>query len=220
MIRDVEVFSAEEYPQGSDEWKAVRRGIPTASHFAAVMASGRDGPSKTRDEYLRKLAGELMTGMDREDYRNAAMDRGNVMEPGLRSLYAMMTGAKPEPVGFVKGRLKVGFAGCSPDSFVGESKVVEYKSAAPHVLINFLRAGVVPPEYLPQCQGTMLVTGRPLCDIVIGNDGTAPGFEGMPPLIRTIKRDPSYCARLELALETFNADLEELVLWLRAYGRK
>lgn len=54
-----EIFICE---QGSADWYEARRGIPTASMFSTVMASGRGGgESKTRRKYLLQLAGEILT---------------------------------------------------------------------------------------------------------------------------------------------------------------
>jgi len=63
IVHDVE--------QGSEEWFKVRAGMPTASEFATVMASGRGGgDSKTRRTYMLKLAGEILTGEPKENYSN------------------------------------------------------------------------------------------------------------------------------------------------------
>ena len=199
--------------QGSDKWFSVRRGIPTASNFSDVMASGRDGGiSKTRDLLLRKLAGEIVSGVNREDFRNSAMDRGNTMEDDVRSLYAMISGVEPVKVGFVRRAMRYGIIGASPDSFVGDERGVEIKTSAPHLLIEILKADRVPPEHVLQIQGCMMVTGRKTWDLAIG-------YTGMPLFRKTIRRDESVIARLDLALSVFYEELNELVAWLRAYGK-
>ncbi len=203
----VEIFNCE---QGSIEWHETKLGIPSASNFSDVMATGE---GKVRSKYLRVLAGETVCGIPRETYRNAAMERGKMMEADIRNLYALVANVEPEQIGFVKRTMMVGFAGCSPDAFVGADGVLEIKSAAPDILIEIMKAGRVPPEHLPQCQGAMLVTGRSFCDLAIG-------YSGMPLFHRRIKRDPAYIARLETAIETFNEDLAELVAWVRAYGKE
>lgn len=211
--------------QGSPEWDAARFGIPTASNASKITAGG-DG--KTRSEYLRKLAGEEVSRLPREEYRGKAMERGNIMEPELRALYHMVTGREPKPVsnnpevvftpgcpgyGFVRRALKVGFIGASPDSRVGNDGGLEIKSASPHILIDIMQRGVVPSEHIPQVQCTMLVTGWAWVDLLIG-------YTGMPPFIRRIRRDTSKIAQLEVAIETFNEDLTELTQWVRAYGKE
>ena len=68
--------------QGSEEWFAARMGIPTASQFATVMAKGRSGgDSKTRATYMRKLAGEVLTGKPMDSFCNAHTDRGHAGAP-------------------------------------------------------------------------------------------------------------------------------------------
>lgn len=205
---DLEIYDAEECPQGSDVWKALRRGWPSASRLASVMAGGE---GLTRSKYMRQLAGEQVTGLDREeDFVGSAMERGWAMEPELRDLYAFLSNEKPEVIGFARRKLKVGYVGASPDALVGARKTVEFKSAKPEVLIEILRRGAVPPEHMPQCQGTMLVLGRAACDLMVG-------YTGMPALLRTIPRDPSFIARLHVHIETFNEELVEMVRWIREY---
>ncbi|MDO8534236.1 MAG: YqaJ viral recombinase family protein [Xanthobacteraceae bacterium] len=209
-IGEIEVIDVE---QGSLEWFEVRRGLPTASNFSDVMASGRDGGiSKTRDLLLRKLAGEIVSGVNREDFRNGAMDRGNAMEDEVRSLYAMIAGVQPTKVGFVRRAMRYGIIGASPDSFVGADRGVEIKTAAPHILIEILKADRVPPEHVIQIQGSMMVSGRKSWDLAIG-------YTGMPLFRKTVRRDEATIARLDLALSVFYEELDELVAWLRRYGK-
>lgn len=196
--------------QGSPEWFELRRGVPTASHFGHVAAGG-DG--KVRSLYMRKLAGEIVSGVPREDWRGDAMDRGQRVEPELRSLYAMMANVDPTLVGFVRRTMPFGLIGCSPDCLVGEEGVVEFKSAAPHILIEILDRDKTPPEHLPQCQGALLVTGRQWCDLAIG-------YPGMPLFRRRLPRDESAIARMELALEVFQRELDVMVERVRNYGRR
>ena len=94
--------------QNSPEWFEARRGIPTASMFATVMAKGKDkGPSLTRATYMRKLAGEIITGEPMENYSNAHMERGHSMEGEARDFYAFLTSDPPEQVGFIRHLRKV-----------------------------------------------------------------------------------------------------------------
>ena len=60
--------------QGTPEWFKARLGLPTASMFDAVLASGKGGgESKTRATYMRKLAGEIITGEQMEAFTNFHM---------------------------------------------------------------------------------------------------------------------------------------------------
>src|SRR4051812_47754544 len=68
--------------QNSEAWIRARLGIPTASRYATVLAGPQKGAtfSKTRKEYLYKLAGERITGDPGENYTNDYMQRGHDME--------------------------------------------------------------------------------------------------------------------------------------------
>jgi len=63
--------------QGSPEWFQARLGIPTASCFSQVLAKGE---GKVRATYMRRLAGEIITGQSAETFKSEAMERGNQME--------------------------------------------------------------------------------------------------------------------------------------------
>ena len=100
----MEVFDID---QGGDAWFRARMGIPTASEFSTVLAKGvGGGDSKTRRTYLYKLAGEIITGEPMESYSNSHMERGKAMEDEAREMYAFVTGAEPQRVGFIKNGRK------------------------------------------------------------------------------------------------------------------
>ncbi len=60
IVTSLEIFHVE---QGTDAWRLLRLGIPTASCFADVLAKGKGGgESLTRGRYMRTLAAEIVTG--------------------------------------------------------------------------------------------------------------------------------------------------------------
>lgn len=194
--------------QGGEEWMQVRMGKPTASEFAAVMATGRDSPeSKTRAKYLRQLAGEIITEIPREDFKNEYMARGNEMEAEARSLYAMMANADVSQVGFIENWR----CGASPDGLIGSNGMLEIKTAAPHILIDRLLSGDLPPAHKAQLQGNLWIAEREWIDLAIF-------YRKMPLYRRRVKRDESFIARLKLATAVFLEDLDALVAKIRAYS--
>lgn len=205
-MNDIEIIDGE---QGGDEWKALRAGVPTASNFAKVMAQG-DG--KTRDIYMRHLAGEIITGEPRTEFRNARMDFGNEIEPSLRATFEIETGLSLRQVAFVRRTMPFGVIGASPDSLIGDDGGLELKSAEPHILIDILRSGRPPGEHIAQVQGSMLVSGRQWWWLGIG-------YPKMPFAKWKIQKDTAYCARLTVGLQTFCDELKEMVAWLRRYGK-
>ena len=200
----IEILNCE---QGTDEWFLARAGIPTASQFATVMASGRGGgESKTRAKYMRQLAGEIITGKPMEGFTNAHMERGHAMEPEARDLYSFATDTAPQQVGFIRNGQK----GCSPDSLVGTNGMLEIKTKLPDLLIECLERDDFPPEHRAQCQGALWVAEREWIDIVVY-------WPEMPVFIKRAYRDETYISNMAAAVETFNAELAELVERIRAY---
>lgn len=194
--------------QGSEEWFRARAGMPTASEFATVMASGRGGgDSKTRRTYMLKLAGETLTGEPSESYTNAHMERGKVMEDEARRWYAFSRDVEPERVGFIVNGPK----GCSPDSLLGADGMVEIKTALPHILIEKLLKGEFSPEHKAQCQGALWVAEREWIDLVTY-------WPRLPPLVVRAQRDEVYIAGLSRAVDQFNEELAEMVEQVRRIG--
>jgi hypothetical protein len=201
----IQIFNCE---QGTEEWHLARAGIPTASMFATVMASGRGGgESKTRAKYMRQLAGEVITGRPMESYSNAHMERGHEMEPEARELYAFATDTVPEQVGFIRNVQK----GCSPDSLIGANGMLEIKSKLPDLVIECWERGDFPPEHRAQCQGALWVAEREWIDIVVY-------WPAMPVFIKRAYRDEPYIAEMSKAVDQFNDELSALVERVRAYG--
>lgn len=196
--------------QGSEEWFKARMGLPTASEFATVMASGRDGgESKTRKTYMLKLAGEILTGEPMENYSNAHMERGKVMEDEARDLYCMLKDVDPERVGFIVNGPK----GCSPDSLINAGGMLEVKTKLPHLLIEVLLADKFPAEHKAQCQGALWVAEREWIDIAVY-------WPGLPLFVKRATRDEVYIAKLAAEVAKFNDELAETVERVRRYGMK
>lgn len=206
-----EIFDCE---QGTDQWRSLRCGIVTASVFSTVMANGRDGgASITRTKLLHKLAGEILTGEPAEEYRNAAMDRGNAMEAEAREVYAQLRGDDLRQVGFVKNFTGLKHCGCSPDSLVSFDGGLEIKTAKPDVLIPLLLKGAQswPQEHKAQVQGNMWICEREFWDLFIY-------WPKLPPFLVRLYRDEKYIKEMGDAVERFNFDLKTLVEQLKRMG--
>jgi hypothetical protein len=187
--------------QGSEEWVKARLGIPTASEFHTVMAKGKDGgDSKIRRTYMLKLVGEILTGEQMDSFTNHHMERGKAMEEEARDLYAFMTDTSPECVGFIRN----GDKGCSPDSLVGDNGLVEIKTKLPHLQVDCLLGGRVPPDHKAQCQGALWVAEREWIDFVSY-------WPGLPLFVIRETRDEDYIGKLASAVDTFNDELAQMV---------
>ena len=192
--------------QGQPEWFAARMGLPTASEFHTVMAKGKDGGrSLTRDAYMRKLAGEVLTEEPApEGYSNGFMERGKLLESEARAMFAFMHDVEPEIVGFIRNGKK----GASPDSLVGLRSGLEIKTAIPAVQIERLQQNRLPPEHVAQVQGTLWVAERDTWHFM----SYCPK---LPPLIVEVRRDETYIKRLSEAVDAFNEELDNLVASIR-----
>lgn len=196
-----------ECDQGSNEWFRARMGIPTASEFSTVMAKGRGGgDSKTRRTYLLKLAGEILTGEPMEHFSNQHTERGHEMESDARNLYAFMQDCDPQLVGFVRS----GSKGCSPDSLIGSDGGLEIKTALPHIQVDRLLTGELPPEHRAQVQGNIWICEREWWDFV----SYCPG---LPLFIIREDRDDDYIVKLAQAVDEFNDELAHTVARVRRY---
>lgn len=196
--------------QSSPEWYSARLGIPTASEFKKLVAVNKDAKDKkTRTEYMRKLAGEVLTGVPMESYTNEHMERGKVMEEDARDLYAMITKADLRRVGFIRN----GNTGCSPDSLIGDDGGLEIKTALPHVQIERLERGDLPAEHRLQVQGCIWLSERKWWDFV----SFCPK---LPMFTIRVQRDEQCIAELSAAVNTFNAELNDLIARIRSYGEK
>lgn len=199
--------------QGSAEWVALRLGIPTASNFSMLV---RGADSVTRDEYMRKLAGEVLTGLPAEGkIKTAAMERGNEMEPEAREHYARTNFGEVERVGFMRRLLPSGrYVGASPDALLDERKGgLEIKTMAPHLMIQRLVAGAgMPPDHRWQVYGTMLVGGLDFVVLQLF-------YRGMPVAPKfKIGRDETVIKEISDAVEVFDHELHKLVAKVRGMG--
>lgn len=200
MTDELEIF---DFDQGTPEWFEARRGIPTASNFAAVLAKGQ---GKTRRSYLLKLAGEAITGELAEAYTNPHMERGRAMEDEARSLYAFAQDTDPQPVGFMRR----GRAGASPDSLIGGDGLVEIKTKLPHLQLDVLDRGKLPTEHVAQVQGQLWISGRQWCDFVSY-------WPRLPPFIVRVHRDDSYIESLRQSVDEFVAELDT---YIQRFGKE
>ncbi len=203
----MEVFTCD---QGSSEWFATRAGIVTASEFQTLLMKGKGGgDSVTRRTYMRKLAGEIITGEPMEAFTNAHMERGKLMEQEARDLYAFMTDTEPQQVGFIKSGRK----GASPDSLIGSDGGLEIKTKLPHLLIELLESGEVPSEHVAQVQGGMWVAEREWWDFVAY-------WPKLPLFVKRIHRDEAYIKKLSEAVDQFNGELDALVSRIKSYDER
>ena len=207
-VSQLQIFNCD---QNSDEWFELRLGLATASNFATIMASGKDGgPSLTRAKLLHRLAGEIITGEPTEEFRNGAMERGKMLEAEARESYVRRKNVDVRQIGFARNFTELKLCGASPDALIGFDGGLEIKTIRADLLIPLLKnptsAG---SEHRAQVQGNMMVLEREWWDLSLY------AHSKMPALDIRIYRDDKYIAELSNQIERFNWDLKQLVESLR-----
>ena len=188
--------------QGSPEWFRLRSGIPTASEFLRLITS-QGIRSQSFDSLVEKLADERL-GIFAQVPETPAMTRGKELEPVARQVFELWFGQEVLQVGFVLDAS--GLCGCSPDGLIPDLKLgLEIKCPTEGVHQLYLKQKRVPPLYVAQVQGSMMVTGYQSWYFISFH----PDHE---PLILEVKRDEKFIQKLrELVLEV-ELKLKELGL--------
>lgn len=194
--------------QGSPEWLEARRGLPTASCFSKVLAGGK---GLTRDAYRLRLALERVTGIVRTEFESFATRQGQEREPLARAAFEYRERVIVQRVGFCRHDTLE--AGASPDGFVGEFGLVEFKCPEPLAHLEVLRSQKVPPEYVPQVQGELWICERQKAYFVSWNPDFPPALQ---LAIVVVKRDPVWIDRLRAAVPAFLEEVRAEVAELEA----
>lgn len=202
----MQVITAE---QRSPEWFAARLGKATGSRFADVLAGGK---GLTRKAYAVELALEIVTGKAVEGFTSQAMQDGIDREPIARALYEAYSGHFVDEVGFCLHDALP--CGVSPDGLINHDGGLEIKCPKASTHASYLALQAEPPAYTAQIQGCMWVTGRQWWSFVSYH----PDFpENAQLIVRRIKRDDAYIAKLEEAIKAFAKEVQAEVDLIRSF---
>lgn len=198
--------------QGSDTWRTLRLGKPTASEFHRIVTPKKCELAKGASEYALRLCAEKLLNMTAaESFDGQWMERGKDLEPMAVKQYEFQHEVVTVPVGFIT--TDDGLIGCSPDRLVAakDQKVaLEIKCPAQHTHLGYLLNGTT-DDYKPQVQGQILVAELDRADLY--------SYHPMMPaaLIQT-SPDKDYLAKLSDALSKFNATLLDMLNRAHALG--
>lgn len=187
--------------QGSEEWDAIRRGVPTASNFGNIITPAKGQLSSSWRGYAAELIAESL-GVVVPPPPSFWMQWGIDTEPYAVAAYEQMTGNQLTTVGFVWPDDHERY-GCSPDRLVGEEGLLEIKCPMPKTVIAYHVDAGLPDEYRSQVQGQLLITGRKWCDFFAYHPE-------LKPFLLRVERDEKYIAAIEAALEEFCDKLAEM----------
>ena len=205
-----------EVEQGSDEWRRLRLGRPTASEFDRILTP-TGALSKQAEGYMYRLAAERFLRMPYDDLDpptqkasdRAAVQRGKKLEHDAALAYEFESGLSLQTAGFAT--TDDGRVGASLDRRVrGTDGAVEIKCPAAATHIGYLDTGFG-RDYWLQVQGQMLV-----CDLAWVDRVSY--YPGLPLAVERAERDEAFIERLRAALAQFCDNLDALTERLRALG--
>lgn len=190
----------------TDEWRALRLGIPCSSQFEKIITPKTMKPSAQAQAYMFKLLAEWITGEPVENEPDTpAMRRGREMESSAVLAYEMLTDRECSLGGFIT--TDDGMLGCSPDRLIGEDGDLEIKCPLIHTQVEYALKGIVAEEYKTQLQGRLMIHGRDWVDIFAYHPSLS-----LPPT--RVYRDEAFITRMWAALEQFVHALLETRLTL------
>lgn len=187
----------EDLEQGSPEWFQARCGIVTASTVGKLLTStGKVASNDTSRALTQSLVAERITGRAECTYPSRDMQRGTMLEPYARDLYAKHYGPVVE-VGFMRFDSPDGWSlGYSPDGLIGDDGLLEIKSRSPRIQINTIMFDRVPGANMAQLQAGLLVSGRDWIDYCSYSPG-------LPLYVKRVRPDRAWFAAISEAVDTF-----------------
>ena len=199
-------------PQGSDEWKADRAGVITASNyklfFRERLKSGANKGEYKADakKYAYELAFERATGqvIDTNKYETPYMVRGREQESCAREAHEIIIDHFIEEVGLLRTTDRR--FGVSVDGFIGTRGGAEYKCFTDANKVADVLINDATDEVIAQVQGGMWLSGREWWHY--GLYHPALSALGQPIKIIEIERDEAFIEELEEEAVKFDRYVE------------
>lgn len=193
-----------ELEQGTDEWLQARCGIVTASTMRNLVTSaGKVADNDTSRGFIRTLATERIIGVPEYTYPTRPMQRGTMLEPFARDLYAEHY-APVDEVGFIRLDTDEYSLGYSPDGVIGHDGLIEIKSPGPKEHLRTILDDDVPSVYKWQVQVGLYVTGRSWLDFV----SYCPGAD---LYVKRVRPDKEAFGTIHLAVSQAEAAIASII---------
>lgn len=146
--------------QGSEEWRAWRKTVITATECSAIR--GTSPWATAYKVWQRKL------GLAEEQKSNEAMDRGTRLEPIIRARFIKKYGMNMNNVSV--GSSEYSFLGASLDGLSDCGKYILEIKTGGYQLYRMAQDGIIPAYYMDQIQQQLLVTGAEKCFYQVGGE--------------------------------------------------
>lgn len=156
-----------DFIQHSDEWRAARCGLLTASEMDRIITPAKlqYSSSKETKTHLFELMAQRVNSYVEPQFQNFDMQRGEEDESRARETYHEKF-APVDTCGFVTND-KWGFTlGFSPDGIVGDDGIIEAKSRLQKYQMQTIVQNEMPDDFKIQVQTGLLVTERAWCDFI------------------------------------------------------
>jgi len=192
--------------QLSESWFIEHAGIPGASSMDKIITS-TGKRSTQRKDYMYKLAAESMLGVRESGYTNAAMEEGTAREEESRDYFSFLYDVEVHQVGMCyKDEQKLFL--CSPDGLIKDGDAwlygLEMKNPLAKTHVEYLDKKVLPTKYFVQVQTSLFVTGLEYWYFMSY-------YPGLDPFIIRVYQDFDFHKLLEKELNTFCAELAQLI---------
>jgi hypothetical protein len=202
--------------QGSHEWFSARCGRVTASEVHRCISflkragkSGQKGEeSAARASYKAEIVGEILTGEpNMEGFLNSFMSWGIENEPYACAAYEVSRDVSVDKVGFIV-HPTIERAGASPDGLVGKNGGIEIKCPKTSTHIQYMMAGILPPEYEPQVMFNLACSEREWWDFVSFDTRILNRHQ---LFIKRVYRNEARIKEIEAGITQFLAEVDELI---------
>lgn len=191
--------------QGTDEWRAARCGLLTASEMRLIITPSKLEYAKNdkAKAHLYELLAQRVTQYVEPSYISDDMLRGK--EDELEAIrHYQENYAYVQTVGFITND-KWGFTlGYSPDALVGEDGTIEVKGRRQKYQAETICKGEMPDDYLIQVQTGLLVSERKFCDFISYSGG-------MHMLVVRVEADPEVQDAIVAAAASFHEMLDTML---------
>lgn len=200
--------------QGSDEWRDLRLGIPTASQFDRIITEVKGEIADGRWAYAYELACERLLKEDTSPPIDTLrwVERGKLLEPDAVKHYEAVCGQTTDGIGLIL--TADGSMACSPDRIhTDRLGGVEIKCPAAPTHAKYMREGPG-RKYRWQVYGSLLISEFELWNFVSYHPNLK---EVILPYNRTVEAEKEI-RKLDKALEQFKDEVDEIERFLRQKG--